>query len=1036
MGQIHFFTDPDKLNNQAEDKSYGPINDSQYRVTSLHTANSDFVPCYAVCNGNVRFQIDNTNSGDLLNIILEPVGVNFDGIPVKYFIYRGVKKESVLLSDGISLRSKETNDLLKSVYELTEKNKKGAIPDFNSLGLCFNSTNSSENLKRLDSDLIETLFFEDSKYKAIPVNLGHVLAEFDKSNFGFEIILDGIMYEPTLDLVRNINICSEGNTIDVTNINSIYQKKASRERILYFLDPCAFFANYYSNGINITKELIISQTENSDIINPIYEKIFLKFSTKHKIYLDIRNENNLSLDYYENYGDQIKYSHNYNLENLENLESTYSTQNWPIKIFSFSDDAPLNTKIKFPFRIKLPTRGNLKQLVYLSNAYSFGSRFINNIPFLNTTPKKTRKFKKFIDIKSNEEWTKELLLAVHNIKHKRPLSCYIKIVYIKQYEDVNSINYPSKIKTNHYLDNLFPITLSRDYSKWINIFPTKYWMFEHEKFIEYKNSRSEVLFSGMYKSGVAIDDNRIIFFAVPVQLTKSSIKIKPSKIIGDSSNNDTFFQLIKNSNPNIEITKRVLKFESEPDLTVLYFQENESFDPESILILSIDKSEFQQIKNTINAGNISSDFHPIFFQINETTPLNFDKNKIEYFKYKVIVNGLNNQLLETQINLNSIVNNVISKDSFLISSSSAASFEPITGESDVLSISVGHVYTQNNPTIEQQNENYKYTLIQDCLHQLKKHHKKLYDSIYEKLTVGYLTYLPQEKVQKTLKYKITIKFDSIIENEVEITNFITGTTTRPPAYKKGVLSYENNSRSGIKRIPNKLDYLNFLSLKPSEIALNYIPNLEVETDDVNNETKIISIDKAIKLGYGVIDNSIDFVITLNKYLIEQNPNSDLFVEDSQGLKVQLTRKNDNLLLNEYKYFDKTYNKRIVKIGEIISHELAHVEFHIENSLLGYLWNLIEDNYENGKNGYTGFNPNFGGGHIRGNPSGNSACSSGFLFHDNYITEHINIIKHEISDYNSKTDEENKVVSFVRPILYKSLKMEQQSDSFYCKNNID
>lgn len=99
MSDIYFFTDVDLLNVQTAEQAFGSVSgceDTQYRVTSMHTATAN--PCaYAVCDGIIKIQDSDLNPDNLVNIILKPSShQKINGVEIKYFIYRGILKESIV----------------------------------------------------------------------------------------------------------------------------------------------------------------------------------------------------------------------------------------------------------------------------------------------------------------------------------------------------------------------------------------------------------------------------------------------------------------------------------------------------------------------------------------------------------------------------------------------------------------------------------------------------------------------------------------------------------------------------------------------------------------------------------------------------------------------------------------------------------------------------------------------------------------------------------------------------------------------------
>ncbi|MBA4155611.1 hypothetical protein, partial [Flavobacterium sp.] len=88
--------------------------------------------------------------------------------------------------------------------------------------------------------------------------------------------------------------------IDVSGITDAVQKKWQKDLVRHFADPAAFYGLHfnikggieYRQGVN--KPNAITTVE-------VYQNIITKFQTKNKVYLDIRNENGYSYNYYDNY---------------------------------------------------------------------------------------------------------------------------------------------------------------------------------------------------------------------------------------------------------------------------------------------------------------------------------------------------------------------------------------------------------------------------------------------------------------------------------------------------------------------------------------------------------------------------------------------------------------------------------------------------------------------------------------------------------------------------------------------------------------
>ncbi|MCX6186195.1 MAG: hypothetical protein NTU43_04240, partial [Bacteroidetes bacterium] len=104
---MHFLTEYQKVN-QTSGNKYGPVSESQYRVTSrlsLKTGNTS-AKVYAAFKGYVMLfdQINSSNNveTDLVNLVLIPVSQNQSYLTpgIQYLVYRGLKRSDFMTANG------------------------------------------------------------------------------------------------------------------------------------------------------------------------------------------------------------------------------------------------------------------------------------------------------------------------------------------------------------------------------------------------------------------------------------------------------------------------------------------------------------------------------------------------------------------------------------------------------------------------------------------------------------------------------------------------------------------------------------------------------------------------------------------------------------------------------------------------------------------------------------------------------------------------------------------------------------------------
>lgn len=376
---FYFFTDTANLITQGSNGAFGPaldttiggINYQQYLVTSLHTA-STHNKAFAVCKGQLYFQ-EQASNPDLLNIILKPLdSVPFNFPVVKFFLYKGIRKDSVISSDGLSLASRGTSDLIDSIWNAFQITNSGGSPEKSIIGL-----DTAINVLP-DTTLIETVFSSSFDHVQFwTVNAGESLGEFDQSNIGFEIVLDSAMYMPTLKIAR-----SASTFIQCIALSSSFSQKDffkhwhSKEDVLSFIDPCAFFGCFYADTLNVINGSQTLQLKKEQI----YNDLLTKFNNKNLCYIDIRNEFNNSINFFKNYGASAT-DNTTAIKIKKGNSASFNTFNyyengWPIFSFDGSEFSS-NSSDHQVVSIQLPTGtgDNPAPLVFFTKAYVSGLDF-------------------------------------------------------------------------------------------------------------------------------------------------------------------------------------------------------------------------------------------------------------------------------------------------------------------------------------------------------------------------------------------------------------------------------------------------------------------------------------------------------------------------------------------------------------------------------------------------------------------------------------------------------------------------------------
>lgn len=373
---MHFFTEPSKLDTQSSGQEFEAINENQYRLGNMFSSSATEAPkAFAVTDGLILVQ--KINGTDKYNIVLKPTqqpDLNFPKID--YVIYKGIKKDSII--DGAKVADQNNNDLTNSIHksaELWYENEGIPMPSTEpaadtSLGLIYDASASDQDYQIQDTDSLNEAFYSNNPVTLPFVFSGNHIGDFDiTDDFGIVIIFEKIGFQPTFQLARELESVLELDPLDPSATDAdIFKRKHEKEDILCFIDAAAFFGSFFNLGINVHEGNDFELKEGDDL----YSEVISKFLNKNKLYIDIRNGYDDSLNYYENYDNTIQWS----LDNTDTLVNVnyYRNHGWPVLVInddsSNSEFDPNNTEkvIKLAF----PKGDNENPLIYYKKAYKEG----------------------------------------------------------------------------------------------------------------------------------------------------------------------------------------------------------------------------------------------------------------------------------------------------------------------------------------------------------------------------------------------------------------------------------------------------------------------------------------------------------------------------------------------------------------------------------------------------------------------------------------------------------------------------------------
>jgi pyrrolidone-carboxylate peptidase len=441
----YFFTEPASLTTaQTAAQVFGPVAgdaNNKYRVTDSFTAAG--AKAIAICNAIVLVQKVDANN---LTIILKPLRQPGEGFPpIKYYIYRGIKLDTVLDStDHSKVRpAAGANVFITRLHDIfTAQNDPGSI--FYSKALGHDDTNQPA------ADVIDNWFFrKDPKFQLPLVKAGEHMADFN-NDFGFEIVLEEGEFQPDYAYVRKLSHEVSVAGMAFGTDQEKFDKRIKREMILNFMAPAAFYSMHYEGTVKGGGTDYKKQT--------IVDTILSKFLTKNNVYIDIRNENGNSYNFFGNYhgpagapAAELNRDIKWGTSAASLAPDYYRTDattddSWPILI---KDLSFTTTETKIPVSIQLRIDDNKKPILFAeTGALSTPNEQGRFVAGLNLLPAPAT------------GWTKTITLKIPHAggaaASKKSNAWLLRLHYGRQI-DATTVWPPDNrvVKTESYRDNIF-----------------------------------------------------------------------------------------------------------------------------------------------------------------------------------------------------------------------------------------------------------------------------------------------------------------------------------------------------------------------------------------------------------------------------------------------------------------------------------------------------------------------------------------------------------------------------------------------------
>lgn len=338
---------------------YGPTGatnsekENAFQTTAYFT-NSNTVKAVAVLDSHVLIvpQVDeNGVITNKVNLILKPSQVSNSPLSIRYFVYRGIARESFVETGNNTLilhDNLQNNKLVERLWSRLKQFYYNGItnPDVSNDQIEAKDVGYFISLTDHSADTLIDSFFDYTLtdiYNLPQVKQGDWIGDFS-GDFGLDIVLNNGVYEETgfkLDLNYARKIMWRMDVSAASGVSG-FLEKAYRENIRLFIDPAAFWGLHDDNG----SEKGIFLYPNNPVDNPnnylpdingtVYSKVLSLFDTKHTVYIDIQSEGARSYDYYNSYNE----SDTSNLDVIFGNTTTtadkrrYAAFKWPTLIFN------------------------------------------------------------------------------------------------------------------------------------------------------------------------------------------------------------------------------------------------------------------------------------------------------------------------------------------------------------------------------------------------------------------------------------------------------------------------------------------------------------------------------------------------------------------------------------------------------------------------------------------------------------------------------------------------------------------------------
>lgn len=292
MASLALFCEKSTGISQTAGKAFGvDTNVDIFRLNSVFTV-TGIVKAYAMVQGTILLQ-QQTGVPDKVNLILRPHDQSNFKLPIKYIVYRGLNTTDFIdnndLSDTNNKVKTTGSELLVKMQTIQQGRAPGVVIPVQAL---FGNELAPAGTKNIDEFFFKNLAPASQLFT---IDCGMELGNFVAGEVAVEIVLENPEYYLTVADAKALS-----HEINVSGITNAPERKWKQDLVRHFVDPAAYYGLHHdiAGGIEY-RTASGKQFANTPAL--VYNQIVDKFLTKSKVYIDVRNENGYSYNYYGNY---------------------------------------------------------------------------------------------------------------------------------------------------------------------------------------------------------------------------------------------------------------------------------------------------------------------------------------------------------------------------------------------------------------------------------------------------------------------------------------------------------------------------------------------------------------------------------------------------------------------------------------------------------------------------------------------------------------------------------------------------------------